>query len=145
LQHTFLFEEATWEATGTYYAESQQPIPASGKVKIIHEQDDWINEGVMELAIPSTQPIYNRYEIIPFESDKDSTSFTSLNPALGKIHGKFIIVGDTIISIYNTNDMTFRGTEFISKVNDDLYYAKGVLLHNDQKISSWDMKLTRIV
>ena len=85
----------------------------------------------------------NRYEIKPFEKDKDFSYWVSLHSALGKMDGQFVIVDDIILAPFKTRSGTMRGTEVFRKINDYQYENKGTLLERNRKTSSWSLTLTR--
>lgn len=142
MNHTFLFTEGVWLAKGVYYDEQNNVIKAEGRVVISHQEQLWINEGVMSLMLDSPIELKNRYEIKPFQGD--FTSWQSFNPALEKLIGKFMVVEDTIISTYTTENNDYSGSECVVKINDTLYIAKGFAFQGDTKLSSWSMELSKV-
>ena len=84
-----------------------------------------------------------RCEIVPMERGQELTSWISENPALGKMMGKFIIVDDSIISIFTSENGALQGTECLRLIDDDLYSNRGCLLRGDKKISSWAVELRK--
>ncbi|MEI6314101.1 MAG: hypothetical protein WCO89_04470, partial [Syntrophus sp. (in: bacteria)] len=61
----------------------------------------------------------------------------------GKMLGSFIIVDDSIISIFASEDSAFQGTEYWRLIDDDRYSNRGCLLRGDKKISSWVVELRK--
>lgn len=47
--------------------------------------------------------------IDPMPDHKDFTHWTSENPALGKLIGKFMVIGDTILSSYTSENGLYPG------------------------------------
>lgn len=119
-------------------------MQASGKVEVSHEGDIWINEGYMELETDSPVRLRNRYEIVPFLPGSDTTTWTSSNPALGKLTGKFIIAGDSILSSYVSEDGKYEGTEFLKMIDSRTYANRGALLTSGKLVSIWSVTLNRI-
>lgn len=144
MKHTFILEEGKWLATGHYFDNEGKAIPIEGSARITHLQQFWLNESRMKLLLED-QPIgiVNDYEITPFERGRESTDWKSSNPSLGHFYGKFVIVGDSILSICASKDGTYRATEYLLKVADDHYRNRGAFFRGDVKVSSWEVELKR--
>lgn len=142
MKHTFLLMEGIWIAKGTFYDENNNIIQVEGSTKITHKKELWLNEGYMKLMLDNPIEMQNRYEIIPF--DKDFTSWQSYNPALGTLIGKFMVVEDTIISTYTTENGEYSGSECLIKINDNLYSTKGFAFKGNSKLSSWSVELSKV-
>jgi hypothetical protein len=108
----FLFEENTWIATGVYMDDQGRYHPVAGEAKITHMNNLWINDSFITLQEDKEAAFKTRYEIIPLERGKELTSWSSENQALGKMAGKFILVDDSIISIFSSEDGAIQGTEY---------------------------------
>jgi hypothetical protein len=134
--------EGTWIAKGHYYDENNNIIPVEGGTTITHRDKIWVNEGHMKLLLDNPIELHNRYEIVPFK--KDFTSWRSYNPALGTLIGKFMVVEDTIISTYITENGEYSGSECIIQISDTLYVTKGFAFKGDSKLSSWSVKLSMV-
>jgi len=143
MKHTYLFEEATWKASGFFIDENGNEFSVEGEAKILHRKEFWENEGSMRVLAEMPIELRNIYKITPFEESTDTTKWTSENPALGKLVGNFIIVGDSILSLYRTEDNKFTGTEYLKKVDDNLYLNRGVLMKGNTKVSSWAVELRK--
>jgi len=141
--HTFLLEEGLWIVRGYYVDSIGVPYPVSGEVRIAHEGDCWIHDSRMRL--PADPPVEdrNRSVITPFEEGTDCTDWVSENPALGPLRGNFVLVDDTILSVYGTEDGRLRGTEALQRVSSILYRGRGCLMEGEKKISSWSVELKR--
>lgn len=144
MKHSYILEEGIWKASGKYYDENQTCIGISGETKISHKEDTWILDGFMELSLDTPVRFTNRYSIDPIDSTKDFTFWFSINPALGKLLGKFMIIGDTILSSYTSEDGQYSGSESLIFVESELYKNRGFALHNRNKLSSWEVDLNRI-
>lgn len=142
-EHTFLLEEGLWEARGYYVDSIGVLYPVSGESRITHEGDRWINDSWMR--IPADPPVEyrNRYVVDPFEEGTDRTSWVSENPALGRLRGSFVLVDDTILSVYGTEDGRLRGAEALQRASSVLYRGRGCLMEGGRKISSWAVDLKR--
>jgi hypothetical protein len=139
----FLFEENIWIAKGVYMDDQGRYHPVEGETKITHTDGLWINDSFMTLQGDKAVAYKTRYEIVPMERGRELTSWVSENPALGKMLGKFIIVDDSIISIFTSEDGSLQGTECLRLIDDDLYSNRGCLLRGDKKISSWAVELRK--
>jgi len=139
-----LFQEGIWIARGNYFDDSDRALTLEGMTRIMHLEALWINEGEMEIkAGDNPIKIYNRYEIVPFREGRYITTWESPNPDLGILLGRFIIVGDTIISTCRSKTGEYSGTEMILKASDAHYKNRGVLFKGSDKLSSWSVDLRR--
>ena len=144
MNHTYLFEQASWKVRGYYIGESGQLIEAEGKSIITHQREIWVIQGVMRLHTEGDSEIGNIYEVVSFKQGADNTSWSSMNDALGRIEGRFILIDDTILSVFQTTNGRYRGTEYLRQLSDHQYVSKGVLLKGLAKLSSWSVNLDRI-
>ena len=62
MNHTYLFEQASWEVTGYYIGESGQLVEAEGKSIITQQREIWVIQGVMRLRTEEVTEIGNIYE-----------------------------------------------------------------------------------
>lgn len=146
MEHTFILEEGIWQGKGKYCDETGQLFSLVGETKIKHNNDLWINESkmIIDIGRENQITIRNNYNIVPFKDGQDFTKWTSMNPKLGKMNGNFIIAGETILSIYNTENEEYIGTESMMKINNRKYRSSGTLLKDNKKVSSWWVDLKRI-
>jgi phosphate-selective porin len=63
---------------------------------------------------------------------------------LGALRGRFVIVGDSILSSYSSPTLRYRGFECIQQRDARRYSVRGAMLEEDKLISSWALELTRI-
>jgi len=144
MKHTFILQEGKWQATGHYFDDQGKAIPIEGSARITHLKQFWLNESRMKLLLEDKSiGIVNDYEITPFEEGSDTTVWKSLNPSLGYLYGKFVIVGDSILSICASKQGTYTATEYLVKVADDHYRNMGAFFRGDQKVSSWEVELKK--
>jgi len=87
---------------------------------------------------------HNRYEIEPFSPGARSTHWTSTNPAIGALRGRFVLSGDAILSSYSSPTGRYRGFECIQQLDQRLYSVRGALLDEDKVISTWALELTAL-
>lgn len=144
MRHTFLFEEGVWRAEGTYIDGSNTPLRAEGTITITHTPERWINEGALKLLLESPVEFQNRYEIVPFEEGSDHTTWQSFNPVIGELKGRIVIVDDSLISVYKSEDGQYSGSEYLLRVSETVYSNRGFAFKDTEKISSWAVQLTRV-
>lgn len=87
---------------------------------------------------------HNRYEIAPFSPGARSTHWSSNNPALGALRGRFVLAGDAILSFYWSPTGRYRGFECIQRRDETRYSVRGTLLEEDKVLSSWGLELSRL-
>ncbi|MGZ3648958.1 MAG: hypothetical protein ACXU9G_08025 [Syntrophales bacterium] len=144
MTHTFLLQEGVWIARGHYFDDMERILPLEGMVTITHLEGLWLNEGEAEIKMgENTVDIHSRYEIIPFEEGKRQTTWKSVNPDLGILLGRSIIVADTIMSTYRSEKGEYTGAEFHIQVSDVRYKNRGILLKGNDKLSSWSVDLKK--
>lgn len=143
MEHTFLLQKGAWTGKGVYFDENRVFTPLISRVEITHLRDLWLNVGMMKLFLDEEVVIRNSYEIVPFADGSDVTAWKSFNADLGCIHGKFIIVDDTIISVFHSESGQYTGTEHLSQVTETHYRCRGVSFQSGEKQSSWSLELRR--
>jgi hypothetical protein len=99
---------------------------------------------VLRLRGDPTRVQHNRYEIEPFSPLARSTHWTSTNPAIGALRGRFILSGDAILSSYSSPTGRYRGFECIQSRDERRYTVRGALLDEDKVISTWALELTMV-
>jgi len=145
MDHTLLFQEWTWDSRGEYIDDRGKSIPFEGTVKTFHENHLWFHEGRMTLTPAGGPPVSfeNRYEIIPFEKGKTATSWTTLNPDIGILAGRFVIVNEAILSFCRSENGLFTGCETLVRIDSETYKNWGTLFREKERISSWSLRLKR--
>ena len=113
----------------------------SGETTIRHEEKRWLFEGVLRVRGERPALHHNRYEIEPFSPGARSTHWSSSNPAIGGLRGRFILAGDAILSFYASGTGRYRGFECIQQRDARRYSVRGALLEEDKIISSWALEL----
>ena len=109
-----------------------------------HEPKRWLFEAVQRLRGDPARVQHNRYEIVPFSPGARSTHWTALNPTIGALRGRFVIVGDSILSFYASATGRYRGFESLLRRDGHRYSVRGSLLEEDKLVSSWSLELTRL-
>ncbi len=99
---------------------------------------------MLRLRGDPTRVTHNRYEIEPFAEGARSTHWTSQNPAIGALRGRFVLAGDAILSFYASPSGRYRGYESMTKKTDKAYSARGAMLDEDKVISTWALQLSLV-
>src|SRR5690606_37932736 len=128
IRHTFLFEPTVWEAEGTFFDATGHALRLEGETRVTHTTQGWRNEGRMRVLSEPPLVIENRYDIIPFAPGRDTTSWVSVNPVLGKLSGRFVLVGEMILSLFESEKGEHKGMEVLVRQNDESYLGRGALL-----------------
>jgi hypothetical protein len=116
----------------------------SGETTIRHEEKRWLFEGVLRVKGERPALHHNRYEIEPFSPGARSTHWSSSNPAIGALRGRFVLAGDAILSFYASPTGRYRGFECLLKRTEKSYSAHGALLEEDKVISTWALELSQV-
>ncbi len=143
-QHTFLFEEAVWKAAGKYFDDANNEFSMEGMAKISHKDNQWLNEGYMKVLSTEPQDFFNYYEIEPFNPTNGFTAWTSYNPTLGLLKGKYMIVDDTIISTFESEYSNHSGVEYLLQNDVNTYLNRGFTFMGNKKLASWSIILKRL-
>jgi hypothetical protein len=53
-------------------------------------------------------------------------------------------VGDTILSLFRSENAEYTGTEYLLRTSDIVYRNWGTLFSGRDKLSSWMMRLNRV-
>lgn len=142
--HTFFLAEGTWNATGEYTDEDGVVSRVQGTVTTFRRDGVLIHDGRMTVLRDEPLEIANCYEITPLEAGALATTWLSVNPVLGKLFGTAVIVGDSILSNYQTECGTYRGAEYLLQVDKTTYRNRGVLLRGTRRLSSWALDMQRL-
>jgi len=137
-------KEGTWRAEGEYRDASGRAAPVAGETTIRHEEKRWLFEGVLRVKGDRPALHHNRYEIEPFSPGARSTHWSSTNPVIGALRGRFVLSGDAILSFYSSPTGKYRGFECIQQRDAGRYSARGTLLEEDKVISTWALELTAL-
>ena len=143
MKHTFLLREGLWVAEGDYYDENGNVYSTVGQSETAHQEEVWVNDRIMKVFFDEPVAIADRYEIEPFGTGKTSTNWKSSNRLLGNLKGYFILVGDSLLSLFRSEDGRYSGTEWLQMVDEGTYRSRRVLLDGDKTLSSWAMELRK--
>lgn len=144
MQHTFFYQEAEWKADGHYYDQFSVEKIARGKTVILHRPDQWVAVAFLQVLFDTPVEVKNDYDIIPFKGGSDKTTWVSQNPSIGTFYGSFVIVKESILSSFYTEDYTYTGSECLIQLDENSYESRGLLLKDNRKMSSWAVRLSRI-
>ena len=99
---------------------------------------------MLKLRGDPTRVTHNRYDIEPFSPGARSTHWTASNPAIGALRGRFVLVGDSILSFYASPTGRYRGFESLQQRKATRYSVRGSLLEEDKVLSTWALELVRL-
>jgi hypothetical protein len=114
----------------------------SGETTIRHEEGSWRFEGVLRVRGERPALQHNRYDIEPLSPGARSTHWSSANPLLGTLRGRFVLAGDAILSFYSNATGRYRGFECIQQKDEKRYAVRGAMMDEDKLISTWALELT---
>lgn len=143
MHHTFLLEPGDWLSSGMLWNENEEKVPIAGHANVEHREGKWLNHSTMRLLTEPPVEMKSEYEIKPVPENKSSTTWTAVNPALGTMEGTFVVIGESILSTYRSENGEYTGSEYFLKEDDTTYQVKGVLFKDAIKVSSWDAILTK--
>lgn len=141
--HTFLTQPGYWLAEGTFYDPRGQALPITGSATVTHDEAHWLNHSEMTLQASPPVSFRNRYEIEPMEQGLEATIWETEHETLGLLIGTLVQIEDALILSYTAKGGHYSGTETLRQIDADHYQSWGVLWQGDQKISSWQARLTR--
>jgi hypothetical protein len=141
VEHTFLFREGLWRSEGEFFDGNGNHTAVEGEAHIRHYPDKWIYEGVLRTLTP--KPVEHRtvYQIQPFAPGNFATPWTSKSASFGTLHGRFIVVGDAILSAYESATGRYRGQDTILRRDEKRYGARGALFDGGKLLSAWTFEL----
>ena len=140
-EHTFLLKEGLWRSEGEFLDGAGKRTAVVGEAHIRHHPDKWVYEGVLRVAtVPPTEH-RTVYEIQPMAPGNFATPWTSKSAAFGTLHGRFIVVGDAILSAYESATGRYRGQDTIFRRDERHYSARGTMLDGPKILSAWSFEL----
>jgi len=142
VKHTFLLEEGLWRCEGEFLDGAGKLTKVEGEAHIRHHPDKWVYEGALRTA--TTPPVVHRtvYDIQPMAPGNFATPWTSKSVSFGTLHGRFIVVGDAILSVYESATGRYRGQDTLLQRDEKRYSARGVLFDGGKILSAWRIELT---
>ena len=143
-EHTFLFREGLWRVEGEFFDGLGSRLEVDGQAAIRHYPDKWLYEGSLRTRAPKPAEHKTVYEIQPFAPGNFATSWSCASATLGSLHGRFLVVGDAILSAYESATGRFRGQDTILRRDERSYSARGALFDAGKLISAWAVELRLI-
>jgi hypothetical protein len=140
-EHSFLLKEGLWRAEGDFLDGMGKRTAVQGEAQIRHYPDRWVYEGALRAATSPPTEHRTVYEIQPMAPGNFATSWTSKSAAFGTLHGRFIVVGDAILSAYESATGRYRGQDTILRRDERHYSARGTLLDGGKILSAWSFEL----
>jgi len=142
-EHTFLVREGVWRAEGGYFDGMGKRTEVEGEAEIRHYPGQWISASVMRTRAPRPVESRSAYEIVPFARGNIATPWISQSPNLGSLSGRFLLLGDAILSSWESATGKFRGSETMLMRGERHYSARGALFDGGKLMSAWAVELKR--
>src|SRR5512132_180191 len=137
----FLLKVGVWRSEGEFLDGAGKRTAVAGEAHIRHHPDKWVYEGVLRAAtVPPTEH-RTVYEIQPMAPGNFATPWASKSAAFGTLHGRFIVVGDAILSSYQSATGRYRGQDTILRRDERHYSARGTMLDAPKILSAWSFEL----
>jgi hypothetical protein len=142
IEHSFLLKEGLWRSEGEFFDGAGKATAVQGEADIRHHPDKWVYEGVMRTATVPPAEHRTVYEIQPLAPGNFATPWTSKSVSFGTLHGRFLIVGDVILSAYESATGRYRGQDTLIRRDAKRYSARGALLDGGKLLSAWRIELS---
>jgi hypothetical protein len=143
MTHTFLFEPAVWNATGTVWRADGEPLEAVGRTEIAHRRECWLLSGTLRVLGSPPAEFVHAYLIEPPAPEQTGLKWTFESAMFGKLQGRFAAIGPSILSVYGCEASGYYGSEHLGQIDADSYRTAGMLLLKDKIVYSWQMMLKR--
>ncbi|MFC2134135.1 hypothetical protein ACFLTH_05915 [Bacteroidota bacterium] len=140
-KHTFLLNEGTWNAKGFYFDENEKSFAAEGETTIKHNENTWQVSNWIKTLGNDPLEIRNEYEVTPFKENGKTAFWKSENPIFGALKGSFLIHGEYIVSLFESEDKIYSGSEYLIFVDKKHYRYRGVIFGADKKYASWTLEM----
>jgi len=141
MKHTFLIEPGHWLARGEFMTGSAEARAVEGEARIEHHRRIWHNAAVMTVHTEPPLEFRDLCEIVPFPRGSIWTSWSSSNPVLGPLAGRFVLVGDTILSLFQSLDGACQGCGSMVFENPVTYRCRGTVLRGGLPLARWSVVL----
>lgn len=142
-RHTYLREPGIWKAEGTFQTRSGSQIPLSGHTTIKHDGTSWIHSDALQLLRPVPVSISTTSIMSPFTEGEQNVRWTSINKSLGRLAGQYTFEENAIVSSASSESGYHKSYERLERINDHEYMNSGSLFVGGERISSWEISLTR--
>ena len=143
MEHSFLLKEGLWRCEGDFLDDMGKRTAVTGEAHIRHYPERWVYEGVLRTG--TTPPAEHRtvYDIQPLAANSFATLWTCKSASFGTLHGRFLVVGDAILSAYESATGRYRGQDTLLMRDENRYSARGALMEAGKILSAWRFELTR--
>ncbi len=141
-EHSYLLKPGLWEISGLYIDKYENKFSQKGQLLISHEPGLWTLEATLTIATKQAQTINSRYEIQPLSSGASFTEWKSETGGPEPVFGLFVLVGDTIMSPWQSRSGIYWGQEIMARQSADSYQGRGFAFLNNEKVSAWITRLS---
>jgi hypothetical protein len=139
--HSFLLKEGLWRCAGEFRDDTGKRVGVVGEAHIRHYPDRWVYEGALRTV--ASAPVEHRtvYEIQPLAPGNFATLWTSRSANFGTLHGRFIVLGDAILSAFESATGRYRGQDTLIRRDERHYSARGLMVDGGKILSVWNVEL----
>jgi len=141
MQHEFLLQPGLWRAEGEFLDGVAHLVAVEGTAEVRHYPEKWVYEGVLRTMTSTPQEMRTVYEIHPLAPGAFATPWSSASAALGTLRGRFIFLGDAILSTYESATGRYRGQDTLLRRDARRYSARGALFDGGRLLSAWSVEL----
>lgn len=141
--HSFIFDEGHWILEGIYKDEHENECKMQSDIIVEHNKNNWLVDTILSINIERELKFNIKQSIQPWHIASKSTRWTSQHPTLGQTYGKLSVLGDTILSQFETADKIYKGAEFTVQYRTDMYKISGILAEQMKIVGSWNAILTK--
>ena len=141
MEHTFLFQNARWQAQGFYYSkEVGAAAPLTGETVVTRAGDNWTIDRSMDISWETPVHIEDHYDI---HTTNNAAQFdwVAQDTKLGTMNGAFIALPSIITSSYTVPDTDISGSEMLMQVSETEYLMEGVINRDGDPESWWKGRL----
>jgi hypothetical protein len=143
MEHTFLLRPGLWRAEGEFFDAIGNLTGVEGSAEVRHYPDRWIYEGLLRTLTPTPQETRTLYEIHPLAPGALATHWSSSSATLGTLRGRFLILGDALLSSYESATGRYRGQDTLFARDARRYSARGALFDGARLLSAWSVELVK--
>lgn len=143
MEHTFLLQPGLWRAEGEFYDGLGNLTGLEGSAEVRHYPDKWVYEALLRTLTATPQETRTVYEVHPLAPGAFATQWSSASSTLGTLRGRFLFVGDAILSSYESATGRYRGQDTLLQRDERRYSARGALFDGGRLLSAWSVELAR--
>ena len=143
MEHTFLLRPGLWQVEGDFVDGLGAVTGVEGTAEVRHYPDKWVYEGTLRTITATPQETRTLYEIHPLAPGTIATHWSSASATLGTLRGRFLILDDAILSVYESATGRYRGQDTLFRRSERLYSARGALFDSAKLLSAWSFELGR--